>query len=439
MIKRLWFLGLSLIIWTAPIFSQAKLVTESCYLPEGREINCFPTDKKSLSTLLYVLDKLEYFYPIAMYQADIEGVQAAVINGEAAVIHDARYLVPIEEQFDASWKISAQLLQAIFAAIMYNELGSIENCEQMWADSERFIGHGLSILGAESININTSLARGLYPVKGNTTKRINSIRSSFLNSEAEKEQSVIVTKFNSPDLDYEARHTGGYYQRLVKSATFPIIGDYWDSGYSLGEVLYAEGSWYAFFHQQAGNFKTQAMRLRDKFPEKDIKEFWDKDHDVSSIDFLNDTWYLCITKFENDAEQLWRTRKLFPEKEIAEQWDKGYCIMDLSYGNGLYSLLMNKKPKGYYSQTWFIRDAFPEGEINEYWGKGFQITELDYLNNQWVMVMTKYATRNPQKWLVRSTFPYEELEQLANDQYLVEHFTYSKGQWVFVLNLNQKN
>ncbi|MEM6725263.1 MAG: hypothetical protein AAF598_14580 [Bacteroidota bacterium] len=414
------------------------MVSESCYLPEGSSVFCSPTDKESRETIQYLLNEIQYAGAFQIYQTDQAGIQAAIIQGKSCLLHGPGALASINEQYSDNWGLSAQLAQAIYYAILYQEAGDQLVCAGHSSDSERFVGHVLSILGIAENALSNSLVNQLaIKAPGNTLSRV---KTAFQESnDLAEAETTTTSSFVSPDLEEDAKVFGNFHQRIVQAATFPMIGDFWTAGYQIQEVQYAEGSWFIVFQRKAPDFKSQALRLRDKFPENEIDEFWKKDHDISRIDYLAGQWYLCMTQYASDQQQLWRKRIEFPEKEIEEQWKKDFHIVDLSYGNGVYTLVMSKKPSNYRSQIWFLRNGFPEAEIKEHWAKGHEITEIEYINGQWALVMTKYSSRTIQKYLLRNSFPYEEIEQLTEENYRIEHVSYANGQWLLVFTQQSTN
>lgn len=198
------------------------------------------------------------------------------------------------------------------------------------------------------------------------------------------------------------------------------IKEYWDKDYRISSLNYGEGKWALVMTK--GNDYPQIWRTRSHFPKEEIKEYWDKDYRISSLTYGQGKWALVMTK-DNDDAQIWRTKTYFPKEEIQEFWDKDYKISSLSYGDGKWALVMTKNNIG--PQMWRTRSYFPKKEIKDYWDKGYEISSLSYGNGKWALVMTKQNDHS-QIWRTRIYFPKKEIEENWEKGYKITSLTYAK-------------
>lgn len=190
------------------------------------------------------------------------------------------------------------------------------------------------------------------------------------------------------------------------------IKELWDKGYHITNLTFGNGLW-ALVMTKGMNYQGQTWRTNKAFPKDEINEFWNKGYHLTSLEYGNDLWSAVMTKGVKFTAQTWRTNKSFPKDEIKEFWDKGYHITSLTYGNGIWALVMSKGTN-FTAQQWRTRDHFPKDEIKELWDKGFQITNLSYGNGIWALVMTKGLGSSTQSWRTRNNFPEKEINELWN-------------------------
>ncbi|MEM7101925.1 MAG: hypothetical protein AAF502_02265 [Bacteroidota bacterium] len=343
---------------------------------------------------------------------------------------------------DKDWAVVTKLSLGIFGAMQFEELRDAWTCKDRFIEADRFAGHVLYKMGATIQETKSAIANasqsGAYKWTETRPERINRVEAGWEDTKAIETDLTMMAPSPEVALPPGPEVSNPKSVRLnnhliLKRTGYPILEESWNSGYQIKESVFANGQWYVVMTPKGENFLSQAMRLRAKWPEDDIKKFWDKDYDISRVDYYNNVWFLCMTSTEGEVLQRWRTRVKFPETEIEKGWNQGYYIIDMSYGDGLYALILDKKPDNYYTQTWMRRSYFPKEEINELWAKDHKITFLKYINGEYVLVMTKIGEKKEQKWFTSNTFPSDIIETHEDQGFMIRCLNYATDQWILVM------
>jgi len=193
-----------------------------------------------------------------------------------------------------------------------------------------------------------------------------------------------------------------------------------------------EQNWSLIMSKNTG-YSASIWRTRAYFPQKEIKENWNKSYYITNISYNKGLWALIMAKGTAYTDQAWRSTTAFPEKEIKEFWDKGYYTTKLAYGGGKWILVMSKGV-GYYASIWRKRSKFPEKEIKEYWDKGYYITQLVYGQQKWALVMAKGTGFTDQMWRTTNNYPEKEIKEFWDKGYYISSLNYGNGKWALVMS-----
>ncbi len=236
---------------------------------------------------------------------------------------------------------------------------------------------------------------------------------SILSAEAQDNKWVLVMSKNT-----------GYTASIWRTRTyFPDkeIKEHWDKSYYITNITYNNGKW-ALVMVKGTGYTDQIWRTRTYFPDKEIKANWDKNYYITNLNYCDGKWILVMSKGSGYFAEIWRTRTYFPKNEIKENWDKGYYITQLVFGEGKWALIM-AKGTGFTKQTWLTRDYFPEDEIKGYWDKGYYITNLSYGDGKWALVVSKGSSYTSQMWRTRDKFPEKEIKEYWDKDFYITEFS----------------
>jgi len=226
---------------------------------------------------------------------------------------------------------------------------------------------------------------------------------------------------------------------IIRTEQSLILKDSWNKGFNCRTVCYGQGYYYAFMEKGFGSW--QQFTTNTAFPEDVIKDTWKQKGDgtiISSVNFINNTWAVTMTKLSNSfISQKYLQNNSFPTDDIKTEWNNNYRISDMDYGNGKWIIIMNKICADFNISEQMFNNypSFPEEIIRSYWSNGYYITVLKYLNNAWYLVMSKYPGGHAlQRYNKSPNFPIDDLIKNDHEGLIFSSVTFGSDIWVTVMN-----